>query len=246
MVPLIDQLSSEQKIGQMLMVGFKGVNSSFILHAIRKYHIGGVIFYRENIINDEETRSLIKLFQNESMRVNHIPLLIATDEEGGEVERFNRIVNRPFSKANKEWGDIYRDNQFEALKGIDRQAFEETAEVFRDLGFNMNLAPVLDVVTNAKNSVLVAQGRAYSDNMEIVSSLGVRYIEQLQNMHIIATAKHFPGHGATTVDSHYDLSIDKSTQNQIDTQHLVPFREAIAHGWVLVAVVVHAACIYYY
>ena len=222
-------LSVAQKIGQMLMAGFDGTNPDFILNAIRQYHIGGVIFYSGNIISTPETQRLIQRFQRESCRINHVRLLIATDEEGGHVERFQQIGTKPYSFSNEEWGAYYLDNPDTAFAGIDKQA-TETAHTFHQLGFNMNLAPVMDVLTNSANTVLAKKGRSYGANPQMVGKLGVRYIDALQSQYVIATAKHFPGHGSTIVDSHMDESVDNSPLSLIETSHLEPFREAISQG----------------
>ena len=94
----------------------------------------------------------------------------------------------------------------------------------------MNLAPVLDVVTIPNNSIIGAKERSYGSDAAVVSDLGVRYIETLQAAGVIATAKHFPGHGPTPVDSHIDKPVAQVSKAELDEVHLAPFRAAVDAG----------------
>ena len=100
--------------------------------------------------------------------------------------------------------------------------------MLRDVGINMNLAPVMDVVTVDGNEVI--GDRAYGSDAQLVSRLGVDYITALQSAGVIATTKHFPGHGHTDVDSHYGLPVVKLPEAELRSVHLAPFITAIAAG----------------
>ncbi|MEE0931274.1 MAG: glycoside hydrolase family 3 N-terminal domain-containing protein [Acutalibacteraceae bacterium] len=149
---------------------------------------------------------------------NKIPLFIGTDQEGGEVVRLNKGTSLP---GNMALGAI---NSVEDAK----KAGNILASELSALGINVNYAPSLDVNSNPQNPIIGI--RSYSSDPKIVSKLGVSMINGIQQNNVVASAKHFPGHGDTSTDSHTSLPmVDKSLQ-ELEKCELVPFEEAVASG----------------
>lgn len=214
----VDDLTLEEKIGQMLIVG---VESNKIKERtkklILKYKIGGVILYRRNFNTYEEMINLIKDLK-ELNKENKVPLFISIDQEGGRVNRMPKeILNLPAANliANK-LGE----------KGI-KEAADITGEILSKSGFNMNFAPVLDLKRFNNQSI---GDRSFGENIEYVTKYGIAQMKSLQNKNIISVIKHFPGHGATKEDSHYRLPIIKSKIKILENEDMKPFEESIKNG----------------
>ncbi len=217
----VHALPLEKKIGQLFMIGFSGTTvPSELIEWIRQRSLGGVILFRRNIEKPEELSSLTTQLQQLALQTNEaIPLLIAVDQEGGRVSR----LPPPFTQfpAPALLGKP------QSIKLI-QTAAKIMATELRAAGINMNFAPVLDVNTNKTN--LVIGSRAFGSDPALVSQLGIAFIQQLQEEGIIATGKHFPGHGDTTLDSHFTLPVVSHPRQRINQIELLPFREAIEAG----------------
>lgn len=213
---IIAGMSIDEKIGQLIIGGYD--NLSDITAVISKYKLGGVILYKKNINTDGQTISDINSL-NAANEVNKIPLFIATDQEGGRV---SRLPNE--------------DGSFEGALSIgDRNdssyAFEsgtKTGEALRKLKFNLDFAPVLDIFSNPNNTVIA--DRAYGTTPDRVSSMATQVIDGLHSKNIIATGKHFPGHGDTDVDSHVGLPLVNKSLDELNDFEFKPFVEAINHN----------------
>lgn len=216
-------MTLQQKAGQLLMIGFDGKSASGIRE---RYHPGGIVLFRRNIENADQLTRLIADAQREAYARDGAGLLVAIDQEGGRVAQLLSPLCKRFP-ANRDWGNIYAFAPESALLGVRAQA-RETAATFHRYGINMNLAPVLDVQSAVEQKTVIGT-RSYSDDPAVVSVLGCEYIRALQNEDIIATAKHFPGHGATLDDSHADLPVITLSGDRLDDA-LEPFRQAIAAG----------------
>jgi beta-N-acetylhexosaminidase len=212
-------MTLEQKVGQMLMVGFKGPDHKGAIGFVRNYHVGGLVISRSNAITKTQLAVLTESLQQISRSDSGIDLLLATDQEGGSVAHIGKSICPPFA-SNATSGE--ENDEI----GVIKQA-GTTARVFHEVGLNMNFAPVLDVKTNTRNRVIGS--RSYGSDPEKVAQLGCAYITELQRCGIIATAKHFPGHGPTSVDSHKDTPIASLTQEQMNI-HVHPFKRAIRAG----------------
>jgi beta-N-acetylhexosaminidase len=214
---IISSLSLEEKIGQMLLYGFKGTDAKKeALKLIDKYKIGGVILYSHNIDSQKQLLSLNKSLQNYSIKNLGVPLFIAIDQEGGKVVRINQFGTVLPSNMNI---GATRSPELSFLAG------KLTAIDLENLGINLNLAPVLDVNREPNNTVIGS--RSYSDNPSIVAELGSFYIRGIQSRYVSASAKHFPGHGSTKGDSHFGLPISYITYEELEKKDLKPFKQAI-------------------
>ena len=215
---MIAEMTIEEKVGQLIMVGFEGpqANEAIETH-IRERLVGGVVLFSRNIQSPQQTAELTNELQRlASGTARQIPLFIGIDQEGGWVIRL------------KEGATVLPGNM--ALGATDstelaERAGEITAVELAAVGVNLNFAPVMDVNNNPQNPVIGR--RSFGESPELVSRLGVAYIHGLQHNGVLATAKHFPGHGDTTVDSHFYLPTVSHDQERIHALELKPFRAAI-------------------
>jgi beta-N-acetylhexosaminidase len=214
----IEQMTIDEKIGQMIMVGLEGYEKDpYAQEMITKYKIGGFILFKRNIKDADQTLNLINSLK-EANRENKIPLFFAVDEEGGRVTRmpaeFTKLpTNRAIGKINSE------DFAFEVGSVIGQQ--------LKSLGFNMNFAPVLDIDSNPRNPVI--GDRSFGPDEQIVSRLGTAAMKGIQSQ-VISAVKHFPGHGDTSVDSHIGLPVVNHDMARLKDFELVPFAHAIENG----------------
>ena len=215
---MIAEMTIEEKVGQLIMVGFEGTQADETVETyIRERFVGGVVLFSRNIQSPQQTAELTNELQQLASATTHqIPLFIGIDQEGGWVIRL------------KEGATVLPGNM--ALGATDstelaERAGEVTAIELAAVGVNLNFAPVMDVNNNPDNPVI--DRRSFGESPELVSRLGVPYIRGLQRNGVLATAKHFPGHGDTTVDSHFDLPTVNHDLERIHALELHPFRAAI-------------------
>jgi len=215
----INELTLKEKIGQLVFAGFPGYEyDEHLQKLIEEYKLGNVILFTRNIKNIKQLHDLnYKIHEEIRMNTGIMPF-ISIDQEGGMVTRI--MEEATFLPGNMT---LATSNPHNAYLMGKIAGFE-----LRALGINMNLAPVLDVNNNPLNSVVLV--RSYSDNSEVVSKYGVEYIKGLQETGLIATAKHFPGHGDTDADSHYFLPVVNHSIDRIHKVELVPFIAAIKNG----------------
>ncbi len=215
----IDEMSTEEKIGQMLMPDFRnwdgeGVTEMLpeIEELVEEYNLGGVILFAENVVTTEQTAELVADYQEAAEKFG---LLMTIDQEGGIVTRLQSGTDFPGNMAlgAAGSGDLAYDTGFAIGSELD------------SLGINMNLAPVLDVNNNPDNPVIGV--RSFSEDPDLTGSLGVSYTKGLQDTGVAATAKHFPGHGDTDVDSHLGLPEVPHDLERLLEVELNPFQQAM-------------------
>ena len=215
----IEELSLEEKIGQMLIIGMDtNYITDRIKNMIQKYKIGGIILYRKNFKSYD---SMVKLINElkELNKNNKIPMFIAIDQEGGRVNRMPKeLKNLP--AANK----VANKKAIELVK----TTAQITAKILYESGFNMNFAPVMDIKRFSENHVV--GDRAFGENKDDVSKYAIEYMKQLQQNNIISVIKHFPGHGATKKDSHFSLPIINKKISELQNDDMIPFKNAIDEG----------------
>src|SRR5580765_2060527 len=183
--------SLRRQIGRLLIAGFNGSQVSVELRSIaREFGLGGVILFSRNIEAPEQVAELCY----EAGRLEpDLPLWVSIDQEGGRVAR----LKAPFT----EWPPMATLGRSGDTRLAERFARALAAEL-KAVGFTLDYAPVLDVQTNPKNTVI--GDRALADNAVDVARLGATIIRTLQEEGIAACGKHFPGHGDTTADSHHE------------------------------------------
>lgn len=212
----ISDFSSEQIAGQRLMVGFDGTElTRELMFLIGVLKVGGIILFTGNIKNPGQIQNLCKSAQDYARSCGQPPIIIAIDQEGGQVERlkepFTRFPGNPAMKSEED-----------AVSYA-----ETTASELLEVGINMNMAPVMDVAP--EGAVSVMSGRVFGSNPHWVSQLGVLVIERFQSRKLMAVAKHFPGIGRTVLDSHLELPSFDAELNEMESFDLIPFEAAIRH-----------------
>nr|WP_197521374.1 beta-N-acetylhexosaminidase [Paenibacillus sp. AD87] len=217
----IDQLSLEQRVGQMFMCGFHGQHADEqVNRLIRDYHVGGVIYFRRNVESVDQINRLSADLQAIAAEAGDLPLMISVDQEGGMVARIDKegVTQVPGNMALGATGNPEYTLECAQILG----------QELKSIGIDMNLAPVLDVNNNVLNPVIGV--RSYGENAESVAAHGAAAIKGYQSRGVAATAKHFPGHGDTAVDSHLGMVTVPHERNRLDQVELLPFRRAIEAG----------------
>ncbi|PWW42361.1 MULTISPECIES: beta-N-acetylhexosaminidase [Paenibacillus] len=216
----LKQMTLREKIGQMLLCGFQGTEAAGEVDAfLRKYPVGGVIYFARNVESPEQVERLSSGLQRIAVDSGNVPLWISIDQEGGMVARITEgIALMPGQMAIAAAGSTQDAYQAAYISGVE----------LRSMGINMNFAPVLDVNNNAANPVIGV--RSFGESPQSVAAYGVRIIAGVQDAGISATAKHFPGHGDTDTDSHLDLPVITHDRERVEHVELIPFRAAIAAG----------------
>ncbi|MBN1952252.1 MAG: serine hydrolase [Bacteroidales bacterium] len=209
------QLDLNERIGQLMMVAVypeQGEAEIKRVEAlIKKYKVGGLLFFRGT---PEQTRDLTQYFQS----ISDNPLLVAIDGEWGPSMRISNTIKYP---RQMMLGAIENDDLiYEMGRDIGQQ--------LNLLGIHMNFAPVVDVNNNPANPVIGS--RSFGEQRENVARKGIMYMKGMQSQHIIAVAKHFPGHGDTDTDSHHDLPLINQPEKRIDSLELYPFKALIQNG----------------
>jgi beta-N-acetylhexosaminidase len=226
---LISSLSLEEKIGQLLVVGFTGTEVNEGLHKfISDGKFSGFILFKRNIESVEGTKKLLKALK--SLYPKETPPILAVDEEGGRVTQISHLVSAAPAAATIGRTGNARFAFFHA---------RDTAQKLKWLGFNVVFAPVLDINDEPTNPVI--GDRAFGSDVETVTSLGIAALSGFSDPGIVPTAKHFPGHGSSTIDSHKKLPVITHPAERWYTFELVPFRSAIEAG-VRMIMTGHIAC----
>ena len=235
-IPDVSVLTLEEKIGQMCCFGWGGADSLYRLNeqaraCIRGMKAGGLIVMGRNVqpagaapgtgaegLPPVDVRA-VRAMLDEALALADIPLLVATDQEGGRVARL-RAPFTPFPAARVvgQAGD----------PGLAREAARVTAVELRQVGINWNFAPVADVNSNPANPVI--GDRAFGTTPETATPFVEAQIAGLRAGGVLSCAKHFPGHGDTTLDSHYDLPTVAGDLAAMEARELVPFRAAVEAG----------------
>lgn len=216
---ILSNMSVRDKICQMMIVSYRADElCDEVQSYLTEYPFGGFILFSENIVNAEQTVELVSDIQTSNQEGGGLPMIIGTDQEGGGV---NRIA----------FGTAGVSNMSLAATGnpdYARQMYSIYGEELRLLGINTDFAPVLDINNNPANPVI--GNRAFSDVPDVVSMFGISSVQGLSEAGIIATLKHFPGHGNTDVDSHLGFPLINCTLEELNSFELVPFQAAIDAG----------------
>lgn len=215
---IISEMTLKEKIGQMIFAGVKGTDfSNETKQLVSMDKIGGLIFYKNNLKDVNETTTLLNAIKKESEK-EKFPLFLGVDQEGGRISRLPGLSRLP---TNKEIGKL-NDPSYSYKIGI------HLGEEMNAFGFNLDFAPVLDVNSNPKNPVI--GDRSFGNDVDIVSELGIQTMKGIQSQNVISVVKHFPGHGDTAVDSHLELPIMEKSLEDLQKLELIPFKQAIEEG----------------
>lgn len=219
---IVRSLSLEAKAGQVLMGFFRGDSvTPPLLSMIGRVRPAGMILYSStgNIGSPEQVADLTRSLQEAAVSAGGLPLFLAVDQEGGRVNRLTRGVtvfpgNMPLGAA----GD----------PELASKAARVTARELRTLGINANFAPAADVLTNPFNPVIGT--RSFGSDPALVARMATAMIAPTAEEGVLCVAKHFPGHGNTSVDSHFGLPVDDSPLETLEKVHLAPFAALVKAG----------------
>ncbi|WP_163337939.1 glycoside hydrolase family 3 protein [Desulfopila sp. IMCC35008] len=225
-----EYMQTEQLIGQLFLTGFYGESvtaKSPVIHDIQERNLGGVIFFDRflagkkqfnNIISHNQVKELTSRLQDTAGG----QLLIAVDQEGGQVNRFRKESGFPQTPPAQELGESTDTTRT-------RNASSATARLLLDIGCNFNLAPVVDINSFPDNPIIGRYKRSFSDLHDMVTKHAAAWIEEHHQRGIHCCLKHFPGHGSSRADSHLGfVDITDSWQSS----ELTPYRSLLKEGLV--------------
>jgi beta-N-acetylhexosaminidase len=205
-------LSLEQKVGQLFIFGFGGKKvTPLIENQIRTLKPGAFLLFGRNIQTLKQTSELNSELQQTSLKYSRLPLFLAVDQEGGNVSRIHTSPSLPSAYT------IGNTNE----PTLAFQAGKVTGDMLRTLGFNMNLAPVLDITDDKLNSFVGT--RSFSESPHKISSMGVAFAQGLSEAKILPIAKHFPGHGPIALDTHQMTPKRNISSSELFASDLIPF-----------------------
>ena len=212
-------VSLDDKIGQMLLLGFRGTDvpdDSIIAANVRDQHIGGIVLFGSNVQDRDQLRALTDRLQSFAP----LPLLIGMDQEGGKIARLNK---------QRGYDDTLSAAQLGADNNLDetRAQGANIAQWLLDGGLTLNLAPVVDVAVNPDNPIIAGLERSFSADPEVVATQAAACIDGHHDKGVKCTLKHFPGHGSSQGDTH--LGFVDVTDTWSDRE-LIPYRRLLEGG----------------
>ena len=228
---LLAGMDLKQKVAQMFMVtpealtGYSKVTAAgeVTKQCFIRYPVGGVIYMAGNLIDTEQTRIMLSNMQDYSVEYLGFPVFLGVDEEGGTVARI--AGNRAFGVE-----DVGNISEIGASGNCDLayQAGSTIGAYLSALGFNLDFAPVADVWSNKKNTVV--KYRSPGSDPELVRDMVIAQIEGFKEQGILCAVKHFPGHGSTSEDSHNGAAVVERTLQELFECDLIPFKGAVQAG----------------
>ncbi|CAG5068438.1 Beta-hexosaminidase [Dyadobacter sp. CECT 9623] len=220
---VFDKLTPDERIAQLIMIPAvsdvkralidpKASSPAMVEKLIRENRVGGIVFFQGGPMPQAR---LTNFYQS----ISKVPLLIAMDAEFGLAMRIDSTVRYPYQMT------------LGAIQGNNDLIYEMGAQLARQakrLGMHINFAPVADVNNNPDNPVI--SFRSFGENKYKVADKAVAYMKGMQDNGLLTSAKHFPGHGDTGTDSHYDLPLIKHDVTRIDSLEMYPFKALISNG----------------
>lgn len=228
---LVSGMSLEDKVAQMFVItpealtGYASVTAAgdTTNAAYENRPVGGLIYMADNLVSTEQTTEMLTNMQNIAMERTGLPVFLSVDEEGGTVARVAK--NEAFGVT-----DVGNMSDIGATGDL-QKAYDAGASIgtyLKQLGFNVDYAPVADVLTNPDNTVIGT--RSFGSDASVVADMVTKELEGLSSQGVFGVVKHFPGHGGTSGDSHDGaVTLDKSLEELMQTE-LVPFQRAVENG----------------
>ena len=234
---ILEQMTLGEKVCQMFLVtpetltGFQTVTAAgnITLGALEQYPVGGLIYFSTNLVDDEQTNTMLKNTTVYARENHDIPIFLAVDEEGGRVARIGSnpkfsVEKVPCMKEIGDSGDL--------SKAYD--VGDTIGAYLSELGFNLDFAPDADVLTNPSNTVI--GDRSFGTDAVCVSNMMLEVADGLLDNGVIPCVKHFPGHGSTAGDTHQGLAYTDKTLEELMSCELVPFQTAVDNGLPMIMV----------
>lgn len=232
---VLSQMTLEEKVAQLFFImpesltamtaeeGAATIAGEKTKKALEEYPVGGIIYFKSNLVNEEQTKKMIEGTKSYSK----YPLFVGVDEEGGTVARIGNNTGFQVPKVPNMW-NIGHQKNLEASVEKAAWAGETIGTYLGELGFNVDFAPVADLWTNSQNTVIGK--RSYHDKPEFAGACVAAEVKALQDKGISAAVKHFPGHGDTAGDSHEGYVYTNKTMAELEAMEFIPFIEGIKAG----------------
>ena len=227
----LEEMTLEDKVAQLFIiqpeaildVGTAVAAGDATREAIDKYPVGGFIYFGENLQSKEQTQEMLRNVQAYSTERTGFPAFLSVDEEGGAVARVAGTGNFDVPDIG-DMADIGAAGDVDAAK----QVGEDIGSYLAELGFNLDFAPVADVLSNPENTVV--RKRSFGSDPELVSDMAIAVSDGLEEKGLLSAYKHFPGHGATSADTHKGYAYTDKTLEELEACELIPFQRCIADG----------------
>jgi beta-N-acetylhexosaminidase len=209
----LNNMTIDEKIGQLIMIDYRGVKEmdTNFEDILSKYNPGGFVLFRSNVTDFNQTSKFITDIKNISVN----PIFIATDQEGGRVQRLGENVG--FDEMHPMLDTLTPNEAYKIGHQIGKE--------LHSIGVNMDMAPVLDIFSNPNNQVI--GNRSFGNTASKVNSMAFKFADGLKDENVISVGKHFPGHGDTLMDSHIDLPVNNKDLEELKSTSLLPFIEAV-------------------
>ncbi|MDO4963114.1 MAG: glycoside hydrolase family 3 protein, partial [bacterium] len=210
-------MSIEEKISQMLIINYENDEiDSNMINFLNTNSLGGIILMKNNITTFDKTKKLVSDFKSNSS----IPLIISIEQEGGSVQRLQYLTD-----VSPTYIPFMYDLGLTSDDALAYEVGKVIGNELKTIGVNVVYAPVVDIYSNPFNTVIGK--RSFSSNSNIVSHMANAVASGLEDIGVIPTYKHFPGHGDTDVDSHYNLPVINKTYDELNNLELTTFKSAI-------------------
>ena len=214
---MLNDMSLEERVGQLFLAR---CDDDYALEHIEQYHLGGFVLFGQDFRNETPGDSAQKKFARYQAAAK-IPLLLAVDEEGGTV---TRVSSFPYYREKRFAAprQLYRDG------GMERILYEENEKcaLLKDLGLNVNLAPVVDIATE-RNAFMY--DRSLGQDAQITADFAVNVVTLMDSYRLGSCLKHFPGYG-NNVDTHTGIAVDSRSLEELESKDLLPFAAGIEAG----------------
>ena len=223
----LKQLTIKQKVSQLFIVTPDQITSNSFADNYLEFPVGGLVYFKINLKPEEDIKAELATAKAISQSIVNLPIFLAIDEEGGQVARlqnygYENMVS--IGSMAQIGSSLNPDEAFQA--GI------TLAKQLTRFGFNLNFAPVADIITNLDNTVI--GNRSFGSNPDQVAIMVGSVVSGLRTGGVLATLKHFPGHGDTLEDSHSQLAISRRTLDELEANEFIPFQAGIDEGAELV------------
>ncbi len=229
---ILDNMTLEDKIAQLFILYpetlVSGVNrvtatGEMTREAFDRRPVGGLIYMRQNLESREQVQTMLSDFQEISLSRTGLPAFLCVDEEGGKVTSVGGTEALAIPRG-EDMADIGARNHPEEAY----QKGEFIGGYLSELGFNVDFAPVADVLSNPENTVV--KKRSFGSDPKLVTAMTAAFAEGLQSKGILGSYKHFPGHGATAGDTHKGYSYTDKTLEELMACELLPFMDGISRN----------------
>lgn len=218
-------MTTEEKVAQLFVITPEAITDvqtvtaagNATRKALEKYPVGGMVYMKANLVSEDQTKKLLENTKTMYKEIADLPIFLTVDEEGGTVARI--AGNDGFSIENVGSMNLIGES------GDTDKAYEVGVTIgtyLSDLGFNVDFAPVADVLTNSENQIVAK--RSFGSDSELVTNMVLAEMNGFEETGILSCVKHFPGHGCTIGDTHEGYAYTDKTREELQQEELVRFR----------------------